>query len=394
DHPVHGDHLHHRRAEPVHRAAGAAGQQRRCRRGRHDDRPVPVQPGVHRVRLRLRIGDRLGPVPHRRGLRDHQLAPRLRTQPAHSTTSRRSRGGTPMTTLTPVPGSTAAADPARSADRSQARRGLVARLVTQLCVIVGVLLSIFPFYWLVVMSTSTTAEIFGYPPKLTFGSSFLENVQGVFQSVDLLGSLLNTIIVSTACAVLVMFFDSLAAFAFAKFDFPGKKALFVLLIATMLVPGSLSLVPSFILMSSLGWVGTLKALIIPGAANAFGIFLLRQMASGSIPDELVDSARIDGAGFFTMYRRVAVPLLRGGLAFLGIFTFITAWNDYVWPLIILVDPERQTLQTALQNLNSVYLTDYGMVMAGALISVVPLIGVFIIGARHFIANIAAGAIKG
>ena len=95
-----------------------------------------------------------------------------------------------------------------------------------------------------------------------------------------------------------------------------------------------------------------------------------------------------------MYRRVAVPLLRGGLAFLGIFTFITAWNDYVWPLIILVDPERQTLQTALQNLNSVYLTDYGMVMAGALISVVPLIGVFIIGARHFIANIAAGAIKG
>ena len=299
-----------------------------------------------------------------------------------------------MTTLTPVPGSTAAADPARSADRSQARRGLVARLVTQLCVIVGVLLSIFPFYWLVVMSTSTTAEIFGYPPKLTFGSSFLENVQGVFQSVDLLGSLLNTIIVSTACAVLEMFFDSLAAFAFAKFDFPGKKALFVLLIATMLVPGSLSLVPSFILMSSLGWVGTLKALIIPGAANAFGIFLLRQMASGSIPDELVDSARIDGAGFFTMYRRVAVPLLRGGLAFLGIFTFITAWNDYVWPLIILVDPERQTLQTALQNLNSVYLTDYGMVMAGALISVVPLIGVFIIGARHFIANIAAGAIKG
>ncbi|MGO2584721.1 MAG: carbohydrate ABC transporter permease, partial [Brachybacterium tyrofermentans] len=193
---------------------------------------------------------------------------------------------------------------------------------------------------------------------------------------------------------LVMFFDSLAAFAFAKFDFPGKKPLFILLIATMLVPGSLSLVPSFILMSELGWVGTLQALIVPGAANAFGIFLLRQMAAGSIPDELVESARIDGAGFFTTYWRVGVPLLRGGLAFLGIFTFITAWNDYVWPLIVLVDPERQTLQTALQNLNSLYLTDYGMVMAGALISVVPLIGVFIIGSRHFIANIAAGAIKG
>ena len=273
-------------------------------------------------------------------------------------------------------------------------RSLVAKIVVHLCVLIGVVLSIFPFYWLVVMSTSTTAEIFGYPPKLTFGDSFVENVRNVVQSVDMLQALTNTVIVSGACALLVMFFDSLAAFAFAKFDFPGKNVLFVLLIATMLVPGSLSLVPSFILMSQIGWVGTLQALIVPGAANAFGIFLLRQMAAGSIPDELVESARIDGAGFFTTYWRIAVPLLRGGLAFLGIFTFIAAWNDYVWPLIVLVNPERQTLQTALQNLNSLYLTDYGMVMAGALISVVPLIGVFIIGSRHFIANIAAGAIKG
>lgn len=297
-----------------------------------------------------------------------------------------------MSTLAPIPPTSSVAE--RPLNKHYVARGRFAAVITHLCVIIGVLLSIFPFYWLIVMSTSTTGEIFGYPPKLTFGSSFAENVRSVVQSVDLLQALLNTIIVSTSCAVLVMFFDSLAAFAFAKFDFPGKKALFVLLIATMLVPGSLSLVPSFILMSELGWVGTLQALIVPGAANAFGIFLLRQMAAGSIPDELVESARIDGAGFFTTYWRVGVPLLRGGLAFLGIFTFITAWNDYVWPLIVLVNPERQTLQTALQNLNSLYLTDYGMVMAGALISVVPLIGVFIIGSRHFIANIAAGAIKG
>lgn len=297
-----------------------------------------------------------------------------------------------MTALAPIPPKSSVDEQPRN--RHYVARGRVSTIVTHLCVIVGVLLSIFPFYWLIVMSTSTTGEIFGYPPKLTFGSSFLENVRNVVSSVDLLQALVNTIIVSTLCAVLVMFFDSLAAFAFAKFDFPGRKWLFVLLIATMLVPGSLSLVPSFILMSALGWVGTLQALIVPGAANAFGIFLLRQMAAGSIPDELVESARIDGAGFFTTYWRVGVPLLRGGLAFLGIFTFIAAWNDYVWPLIVLVDPDRQTLQTSLQNLNSVYLTDYGMVMAGALISVIPLIGVFIIGSRHFIANIAAGAIKG
>jgi cellobiose transport system permease protein len=279
-------------------------------------------------------------------------------------------------------------------DRPAGRRGLLARIVTHLCLVVGVILSVFPFYWLVVMSTQTTAEIFGYPPKLTFGSSLEENVQGVLDSIDLLQAMANTLFVALASAVLVMFFDSLAGFAFAKYHFPGKNVLFVIMLATFLVPGSLSLVPSFVLMGWLGWIGGLQALIIPGAANAFGIFLLRQFAASSIPDELIESARIDGAGFFRTWWNVGVPMLRGGLAFLGIFTFIAAWNDYVWPLIVLVDPDRQTLQTALAQLNSIYSTDYGMVMAGALISVVPLIGVFIIGSRHFIANIAAGALKG
>ena len=278
--------------------------------------------------------------------------------------------------------------------RAAVRRSLVARLVTHLCLVIGVALSVFPFYWLVVMSTRTTADIFGYPPKLTFGPELMTNVQSVLANIDLFSALLNTLFVSLACALLVMFFDSLAAFAFAKYDFPGKNVLFVLMLATMLVPGSLSLVPSFVLMSQFGWIGGFQALIIPGAANAFGIFLLRQFASGSIPNELVESARIDGAGFFRTYWSVGLPMLRGGLAFLGIFTFIGAWNDYVWPLIVLVNPQRQTLQTALSTLNSVYSTDYGAVMAGALISVVPLSGVFIIGSRHFIANIAAGALKG
>ena len=279
-------------------------------------------------------------------------------------------------------------------DRGAGRRSLVASLVTHLCLVIGVIVSVFPFYWLVAMSTQTTSEIFGYPPKLTFGTSFGENVRGVLDSIDLLGAMANTFLVAGLSALLVMLFDSLAGFAFAKYHFPGKNALFVIMLATFLVPGSLSLVPSFVLMSWLGWTGELQALIVPGAANAFGIFLLRQFAASSIPDELVESARVDGAGFFRTWWYVGVPMLRGGLAFLGIFTFITAWNDYVWPLIVLVDPERQTLQTALAQLNSIYSTDYGLVMAGALISVLPLLGVFIIGSRHFIANIAAGALKG
>jgi cellobiose transport system permease protein len=286
-------------------------------------------------------------------------------------------------------------DPAQARqDAGIRRRSALGRVVTHLCLVVGVLLSVFPFYWLLVMSTRTTGEIFGFPPKLLPGASFGENAANVFAGVDLLQALLNTLLVSGACALLVMFFDSLAAFAFAKYDFPGKNALFLLLLATFLVPGSLSLVPSFVLMGWFGWIGELQALVIPGAANAFGIFLLRQFATSSIPDELVESARVDGAGFFRTWWSVGVPMLRGGLAFLGIFTFITAWNDYVWPLIVLVDPQRQTLQTALATLSSVYQTDYGMIMAGAVISVVPLIGIFIIGSRHFIANIAAGALKG
>lgn len=297
-----------------------------------------------------------------------------------------------MSTL-PASGHDLSVDP-RHDSREAARRGLLGRVVTHLCLVVGVLLSAFPFYWLVVMSTRSTGDIFGFPPQLTPGREFLTNLQTVVTNVDLLSALFNTVVVAVLSALLVMFFDSLAAFAFAKYDFPGRTVLFVLLLATMLVPGSLSLVPSFVLMSELGWIGGLQALIVPGAANAFGIFLLRQFAAGSIPDELIDAARIDGAGFFRTYWSVGVPMLRGGLAFLGIFTFIAAWNDYVWPLVVLVNPDVQTLQTALATLNLLYSTDYGAVMAGALISVLPLIGIFVIGARHFIANIAAGALKG
>ena len=300
-----------------------------------------------------------------------------------------------MTTTVEQTGAGQLGDPTKAGPQGDSRRqALAARIVTHVCIIVGVIMTVFPFYWLLVMSTRTTAEIFGFPPKFVPGEHLGENVSNVLASVPLFQALLNTIFISTTVAVLVMFFDSLAAYAFAKYDFPGKNGLFVALMVTFLIPGSLSLVPSFVLMSALGWVGGFQALIIPGAANAFGIFLLRQFAQSSIPNELVEAARVDGAGFFRTWWTVGVPMMRGGIAFLGIFTFINIWNDYVWPLIILVNPERQTLQTALAQLNSIYKTDYGMVMAGAVISVIPLIGIFLIGSRHFISNIAAGALKG
>ncbi len=272
----------------------------------------------------------------------------------------------------------------------RSRQWVLGRVVTHGCILVGVVLSLFPFYWLLVMSTSTTAQIFGYPPNLLPSTHLLENLRNVVGNIDLLGAMLNSFIVAGSLAVLVVLLDSLAAFAFAKYKFPAGTSSSRRPADHVPRPGQPVPRPELRPHVRAGVDGQLQALIVPGAANAFGIFLLRQFAQASIPDELIESATLDGAGFFRTWWSIAIPMLRGGLAFLGIFTFVTAWNDYIWPLVVLVDPGRQTLQTALAQLNSVYTTDYGMIMAGAVVSVVPLIGIFLIGSRHFIANIAAG----
>ncbi|HEY8456236.1 MAG TPA: carbohydrate ABC transporter permease [Actinopolymorphaceae bacterium] len=265
--------------------------------------------------------------------------------------------------------------------------------ITHVLLLIGVLISIFPFYWMFVMASRTTGDIFQFPPEILPGDRLLENIRNLLASIDIWGSTLNTLIVAVCTTVLVLFFDSIAAFAFAKFEFPGKNVLFIILLATFMIPSQLSTVPSFVIMAQLGWVGTLQALIVPGAVNAFGIFLLRQYAQGAIPSDLLDASRIDGCGFFRQYWNVAVPLLRPALAFLGIFTFINAWNDYFWPLIVLINPDRITLQVALSQLFGLYQTDYSMVMAGAFLAVIPLLVVFFIGARQFLSDLAAGALK-
>ncbi|MCJ8014839.1 carbohydrate ABC transporter permease [Paenibacillus sp. KQZ6P-2] len=259
--------------------------------------------------------------------------------------------------------------------------------------IVGLLISVFPFYWLIVMATRTTPEIYSFPPKLWFGTHLFDNIGRVFDSIDFFRSLLNTLFVAVTSTILVLFFDSLAGYTFAKFSFPGKKWLFVVLLATMMAPAQLSLVPSFVIMAKFGWVGSFKALIIPGMANAFGIFWIRQYAEESIPSELLDAGKIDGCGFFRLYWKISLPILRPALSFLGAFTFIGAWNDYLWPLIILSDERKFTLQIALASLNGIYSTDYSLVIAGTLLAVIPLIIMFLFISKQFISDIAAGAIK-
>ncbi|MET9523502.1 carbohydrate ABC transporter permease [Streptomyces coeruleorubidus] len=261
--------------------------------------------------------------------------------------------------------------------------------------VLGLLLSAFPFYWAVIMSTHTSTEIFSYPPKLLPGSHFLENVRSLFDNIDFFGSMFNSLLVAVSVTVLVLFFDSLAAFVFAKFAFPGKRVLFALLMLIFMVPMQLQAIPQFVIMAKLGWIGSMTSLIVPAAANAFGIFWMRQYMKSAIHDELIDASKLDGAGFLRQYWHVALPVVRPGLAFLGIFTFMGQWNDYAWPLIALTNPDNVTLQVALSQLNGTHgTTDYGMVMTGALLALVPLLIVFAIGARQIIGDLAKGAVRG
>lgn len=270
------------------------------------------------------------------------------------------------------------------------RRGIALHV----CLTAGLLLSVFPFYWAVIMSTHSSTEIFSYPPKLLPGSHFLENVRSLFDNVDFFGSMFNSLLVACSVTFLVLFFDSLAAFVFAKFRFPGRRVLFALMMAIFMVPAQLQAIPQFVIMAKIGWIGTMTALIVPAAANAFGIFWMRQYMKSAIHDELLDASRIDGASFMRQYWHVALPVVRPGLAFLGIFTFMGQWNDYAWPLIALTNPDNVTLQVALSQLNGVHgTTDYGMVMTGALLALVPLLIVFAIGARQIIADLGKGAVK-
>jgi cellobiose transport system permease protein len=267
------------------------------------------------------------------------------------------------------------------------------KIILHVLLLIGLVISVFPLYWMIVMATNTTSDMYRTPPKLIFGNYLLTNIVHVFQNINFAQDFANTLLVACGVTVLVLFFCSLAGFTFAKTEFPGKNVLFMILLATMLLPSAGGVVALFGIMADLHWTGTLLPLIVPGAVPAFGVFWLRQYALGAIPSELVDAAQIDGSSHLRLYWHIALPTLRPALGWLGILTFIIAWNDYYWPLIVLNDPRIYTLQVGLYQLNGVYNTDYSMVMAATLMSTLPLIVVFFFGARQFIANISAGALK-
>ena len=253
---------------------------------------------------------------------------------------------------------------------------------------------ILPFVWMLSTSFKLPQDIFGYPPRLIPENPVLDNYFYIFQEKNLLRVLANTFFVALSTTLLSLFFTALGGYGFAKFNFLGKNILFALLLATMIIPGAVMMVPSFVIMRELGWVDKFWPLIVPGAANAFGIFFFRQYIS-TINDELMDAARIDGASEFKIFWNIILPIISPGMTSLGLIFFMRSWNDYLGPLIYLKSPQLHTITLAINALSgSAGLTAWGEQMAMSVVSLIPLLIIFLIFQRRFVEGIMAGAVKG
>jgi multiple sugar transport system permease protein len=250
-----------------------------------------------------------------------------------------------------------------------------------------------PFYAMFVFSTHERSDIFRVPPPLWFGEHFLDNIAILMNRIPFwinLGWSLYVGIISTA---LTLLFCSMAGFAFAAYEFRLKKPLFGLVMATMLIPSFLGMIPSFMIMDLLAWIDQPRALYLPAAAPAMGIFLMRQYIESAIPRELLEAARMDGCSELGIYGRIVVPLLGPAFGTLGLITFIASWNNFIGPLIVMRSVEMYTFPLALRSVQSPVDTQWGALMAGSVVAVLPLLVIFIFSSRRLIAGLTAGAVK-
>lgn len=266
--------------------------------------------------------------------------------------------------------------------------------LTYLTLTAVVFFSGLPLYFSLVVASQDNSALGRIPPPLLPGPNLLDNVRRVFDTVPFGIAMVNSAIVASTITASVVLFSTLAGFAFAKLRFRASNALLLLIVATMMVPIQLGVIPLYILMSELGWTNTLQAVIVPALVNAFGVFFMTQYLREALPVELLEAGRVDGASTHRLFWHVVLPIARPAAAVLGMLTFLTAWNDYFWPLIVLSSPERYTVQVALSNLRSGYVTDFSLALTGTLLATVPLVIVFILLGRQIIGGIMQGAVKG
>lgn len=261
--------------------------------------------------------------------------------------------------------------------------------------IAALLGAILPLYWAFLIASGDSSSLNNVNLPWWPGGNFLANAAKVItnERVAFFRAILNSIIVSTVVSASVVLFSTLAGFAFAKLRFRGRRGLFVFVIATTAVPTQLGVVPLFIVMSQLGWTGSLGAVIVPGLVTAFGVFWMTQYLSTALPDELIEAGRVDGASMIKTFWYIALPTARPAAAMLGLFTFIATWTNFFWPFIVL-DTNNPTLPVALSQLQANYFVDYSIVLAGALVATAPLLLLFIAAGRQLVSGIMQGAVKG
>jgi multiple sugar transport system permease protein len=258
------------------------------------------------------------------------------------------------------------------------------------------LIFIAPLVWMLLTSFKTNPEATRIPPTIfpqEPTTSAYETIMAQNSQTPVLRWFLNSMLAATGQTILVLAVASMAAFALARMDFPGKKIIFGIIISTLLIPVFTLLIPNFLIVDQLGWLDTLWALIVPGAAGAFGVFFLRQFFSG-LPRELEEAALLEGATSWQIFTKVILPLSKPALATLAVISFLTNWNDFIWPVYVLFTPESLTLPPGLGTLQGAYTTNYPVIMAGAVLASVPVLILFMITQRYVIEGVSRTGLKG
>ena len=269
---------------------------------------------------------------------------------------------------------------------------LIRRIFIHLLLFLGLAITLAPFIWMISTSFKSSESVFTFPPQWIPKHPTIEQYQTLFREVNFLQFFKNSVIVAFGITLFSLFLNSLGGFAFAKHKFPGREKIFALLLATMMVPGQITMIPVFLMLKTVGLINSYWGLIIPAGASAFGIFLMRQFIT-TIPTDLIESARIDGCSEFRIYWTIILPLCKPVLAALGIFTFMGSWNAFLWPLIIMIKENMYTLPVALANLSGQHATKFGLLMAGAVVVVIPVLIVFIVAQRYVIKGVAVTGLK-